>query len=115
MKATVTASENFMEFIKLHENQITLIKTKEVENDGSYNASLNSAASQYLISFIIGVSSSYVSTLLKEYIDKTQEPIELKIKTNKFILTPQNVDEKTPQIHTQFVALLNEEKNGENR
>ena len=59
MKATVTASENFMEFIKLHENQITLIKTKEVENDGSYNASLNSAASQYLISFITTVRLNF--------------------------------------------------------
>ena len=111
MKATITASENFMEFIKLHESQIVLIKTKEVENDGSYNASLSSTASQYIISFIIGVSSSYVSTLLKEYIEKAQEPIEVKIKTNKYNLTPQNVEEKIPQIHAQFVALLNEEKN----
>lgn len=115
MKATIIASEHFLKFIELHKKEIQLIKTKNVESDGTYDSNLSGNVSNYLISFVIGVSSSYVSTLLKEYVEEKKENIEVRLKENVYNLNPNNLNQIIPEINTQFVITLDEEIKNENR
>lgn len=115
MELTIKASQNFEEFIKKYDSKITVTKSGQVNNDIEYNSKLSEYAAQVFISLAVSVVSPFITDAIKDYVKTNNEEVVVITENEQYIVTPTNVDEISPILHCDVVAILSEEEDGKNR
>jgi hypothetical protein len=115
MELTIKASQNFEEFLKKYDSQITVTKSEQVCDDVEYNSKLAEYAGQVFISLAVSVVSPFITDAIKDYVETNNEEVVVITENEQYIISPTNVKDISPLLHNDVLAILGEENDGKNR
>lgn len=114
MELKIKAPQEFEEFIRKYDSQISVKKSDGDSNDLEYNSKLSEYASQVFIGLVVSVVSPFITDAIKEFVENKNEEIVVTTENEQYIITPSNVKEILPLLHDDVVAILDEDYNGKN-